>query len=43
MVNTLTVDGTKIDQVLSQIIKLIVRLDKSAKKTKSRKEKRLVG
>jgi len=43
MANTLIVDGTKIDQVISQIIKLIIRLDKSAKKTKSRKEKRLVG
>ena len=43
MANTLIVDGKKIDDVLNQIIKLIVRVDKSAKKTKSRKEKRLVG
>ena len=39
MANTLTVDGTKIDQVLSEIIKLIIRLDKSAKKKNQEKKK----
>ena len=40
MANTLTIDGTKIDKVLSEIAKLIIRLDKSSKK--SRRDKNLV-
>lgn len=34
MGKTLTVDGTKIDQVLGLIAKLIIRLNKSSKKSK---------
>ncbi len=34
MSETLTVDGTKIDQVLGLIAKLIIRLNKSSKKSK---------
>ncbi|HEX7179064.1 MAG TPA: hypothetical protein VF220_05000 [Nitrososphaeraceae archaeon] len=34
MGETLTVDGTKIDQVLGLIAKLIIRLNKSSKKSK---------
>jgi hypothetical protein len=34
MDETLTVDGTKIDQVLGLIAKLIIRLNKSSKKSK---------
>jgi hypothetical protein len=34
MGETLTVDGTKIDQVLGLIVKLIIRLNKSSKKSK---------
>lgn len=36
----LSVDGTKIDQVLSEIAKLILRLSKSSKKSK--KDERLI-
>ena len=34
MGETLTVDGTKIDQILGLIAKLIIRLNKSSKKSK---------
>ena len=34
MGETLTVDGTKIDQVLGLIAKLIIRLNKTSKKSK---------
>jgi hypothetical protein len=34
MGETLTVDGSKIDQVLGLIAKLIIRLNKSSKKSK---------
>ena len=40
MAETLKIDGKKIDQVLSEIAKLIIRLDKSSKK--SRRDKNLV-
>ena len=35
MRETLTVDGTKIDQVLSLIAKLIIRLNKNSTKSKT--------
>jgi hypothetical protein len=40
MNETLSVDGTKIDQVLNEIAKLPIRLNKSSKRSK--KDERLV-
>jgi hypothetical protein len=43
MANTLIVDGSKIDQVLNDITKLITGLDKNTKTQKSRREKNLIN
>ena len=40
MTEILSIDGSKIDQVLNDIAKLILRLSKSSKKSK--KDKRLI-
>jgi hypothetical protein len=40
MTETLSIDGRKIDQVLNDIAKLILRLSKSSKKSK--KDERLI-
>jgi hypothetical protein len=41
MTDILSIDGSKIDQVLNDIAKLILRLSKSSKKSK-KKDERLI-